>query len=145
MTPAIQRDNVIPAPAWAAAAIATVGLGFGLYHIRIMPVPFAIILLLAVPGYILLLGYIYGDARRRRMRYVMWTWLAALLPNAIGIILYFVLREPMPVFCAHCGGVLQSGFAFCPACGSGTAPACPQCKRITQAGWSHCASCGAKL
>jgi len=99
----------------------------------------------AMGGYAVLLVFIYGDAKRRGMRYVMWTWLAALIPNCIGIILYFVLREPMPVHCCQCGCVMQAGFAYCPRCGCVTAPACVQCKRVTQAGWSHCAYCGAKL
>jgi len=152
MTPILQRDSVIPAAAWAAAAIVStllfLGVGFVMQQAEgpialhfVVPVLVA----LSLGGYALLLGYIYGDARRRRMRYVMWTWLAALIPNAIGIILYFVLREPMPVYCSNCGGLMQAGLAFCPHCGCGLAPACVQCKRITQGGWSHCAYCGAKL
>ena len=152
MTPMLPRDSVIPVAAWTVAAIvflvAILGLGFvmeraeGPTALRFV-VP--ILAALSMGGYALVLGYIYGDARRRRMRHVMWTWLAALIPNAIGIILYFVLREPLPVYCSQCSGVMQAGFAFCPRCGSGVSPACPQCKRITQPGWSHCAYCGIKV
>src|SRR5713101_8193561 len=51
---------------------------------------------LLVFALILLVGYVFADARRREMRYVMWTWLAALIPDGIGIILYFILRDPLP-------------------------------------------------
>jgi hypothetical protein len=152
MTPMGQQESVIPATAWAVGAclsvVAFLGLSFVMMQadgpplLRLVP---PVLVAGSVGAYALLLGYIYGDARRRSMRYVMWTWLAALIPNAIGIILYFVLREPIPVHCCQCGAVMQAGFAFCPLCGCGTAPACVQCKRITQAGWSHCAYCGAKL
>ena len=93
----------------------------------------------------LVVGYVYSDARRRGMRYVLWTWLAALVPNAIGIILYFVLRDPLLVNCTHCGAHVRQGFAFCPKCGGALAQACPQCRSAVEPGWSHCVHCGAPL
>ena len=44
------------------------------------------------------MGFIYADAKRRRMRHVMWAWLA-LVPYFIGVILYFILRDPLPTPC----------------------------------------------
>jgi len=79
------------------------------------------------------------------MRSLMWTLLAIFIPNALGIILYFVLREPMMTPCPHCATLVKHGFAFCPACGTAVGKACPQCKRSVEPGWSHCASCGARL
>jgi len=93
----------------------------------------------------LLVGYVYADARRRGMRYVMWTLLAAFIPNAIGIILYFVLRDPVLTHCTHCGAQARQGFVFCPVCGGSLAIACPQCHRAVEPGWSHCVHCGATL
>jgi hypothetical protein len=94
---------------------------------------------------VLLIGYVYADAKRRGMRYVMWTWLATLIPNAIGIILYFVLRDPLFVNCTQCGAQVRPGFAFCPKCGGSLALACPQCRGAVEQGWTHCAHCGASL
>ena len=42
----------------------------------------------ALPGLsmfalVLVVGYVYADAKRRGMRYVMWTWLAALIPKGM--------------------------------------------------------------
>ena len=73
-------------------------------------------------GYTVLVGYVYGDARRRGMRHVLWTWLAILIPNGIGIILYFILRDPLLAYCTTCGGATQPGFVYCPRCGAGVAP-----------------------
>ena len=98
---------------------------------------------LALAGYTLLVGYVYGDARRRGMRYVMWTLLAIFLANGIGIILYFILREPMLDVLLPCGCGVQHGFAYCPRCGANVLPSCPSCRRVVEMGWSHCAWCGA--
>jgi predicted RNA-binding Zn-ribbon protein involved in translation (DUF1610 family) len=94
---------------------------------------------------VLLIGYVYADAKRRGMRYVMWTLLAILIPNGIGIILYFVLRDPLPVTCTNCGAQVRRGFTFCPKCGAAVTRACPQCRRAVEPGWTHCVHCGASL
>jgi len=151
-----QELRIIPAVAWAFAALAYVALvvivtfatghdpkmqtwpPWGLAMFRgLMP-------LVLIP-YIALIGYVNADARRRGMRYIMWTLLAIFIPNALGIILYFVLREPPMTPCPHCGIRVKAAFAFCPACGTAVGNACPQCRRPVEPAWSHCPACGAKL
>jgi hypothetical protein len=153
MTPVSQRKQVIPPMAWGIAAL--VFLVMFILMSWIIPwdnnVPQAVRILLpilppfALAAWTLLIGYVYGDARRRGMRYGMWTLLAIFIPNGIGVILYFILRDPMPSFCSKCGAPAKQGHAFCPVCGAGILPACSQCHRAGQPGWSHCAWCGAKL
>ena len=75
----------------------------------------------------------------------MWLLLAIFIPNAIGIILYFLLRVPLPVPCTACSQPVKPGFAFCTSCGQVLSSACPQCRRAVEAGWSNCAYCGTKL
>ena len=108
-------------------------------------IAFAVCVPLPLIFYVLGIGYIYADAKRRGMRHVLWTFLAALIPNAIGIILYFVLREPLLVPCVSCGLPAKAGFAFCPRCGSALARACPQCRRGVEPDWANCAYCGIRL
>jgi Double zinc ribbon/Phospholipase_D-nuclease N-terminal len=109
------------------------------------------LMVLLIPGliiltaYVALACYIYGDARRRGMPHVMWTLLAIFIPSGIGIILYFILRQPLLIYCSQCGASMQLGLAYCPQCGRGLAPACPQCRRVSQPGWTHCGWCGSKL
>lgn len=100
---------------------------------------------LAGAAYILLIVYICCDAKRRRMRYVLWTLLAIFVPNAIGIILYFFLRDPLPAFCPSCGRPVDASFAFCPACSSPLQATCSQCGLRVDRAWLHCAKCGTKL
>ena len=95
--------------------------------------------------YVLLIGYVYGDARRRGMNQVMWTLLAIFIPSAVGVILYFILRDPVPVPCPSCATPARKGYAFCASCGGAVRAACPQCRQPVEAGWRNCARCGAPL
>lgn len=94
---------------------------------------------------VLLYGYIYGDAKRRGMRYVMWTLLAIFVPYVIGILLYFILRDPLPSDCPNCHSPVLAKFAFCPSCGTAARPSCPQCGRSIERGWVNCGYCGTKV
>jgi RNA polymerase subunit RPABC4/transcription elongation factor Spt4 len=141
---------VVPFGGWLAAGIVFLVV-FVLMSLipQGLPLPVRFVISILVPlllaGYTVLIGYVYGDARRRGMRYVMWTLLAIFLANGIGIILYFILRDPLPVHCTRCGAGVQPSHAFCPRCGAGVQPACRACHRILQAGWTHCAWCGNQL
>lgn len=95
--------------------------------------------------FVLLVGYVWSDAKRRGMNAVLWVLLAIFIPNAIGIILYFILRDPQPVPCPSCGTPAGKGQAFCAACGASVRQACPQCRQPLEKGWTHCGSCGAAV
>ena len=152
MTPVVPRERVIPFGGWLAAGIVFL-LFFLLFNLMFLhnspPLPVRILIPIVVPlmlaGYTLLIGYVNGDARRRGMRYVMWTLLAIFLANGIGIILYFILRDPLLVYCSRCGAGVLPTHAFCPRCGASVQPACKGCHRTVQTGWTHCAWCGSQL
>jgi len=99
---------------------------------------------LMVP-FILLVGYVWSDAKRRGMNAVLWVLLAIFIPNAIGIILYFILRDPLSVPCPSCQAPVGKELACCASCGTAVRPACPECRRATRDGWTHCGFCGAAL
>jgi hypothetical protein len=92
--------------------------------------------------YVLLIGFVYVDAKRRGMRYVMWTLLAIFIMNGIGIILYFLMRDPLPTPCPKCGFMARSAFTFCPSCGGELMRTCKACHRKLERGWVNCAYCG---
>jgi hypothetical protein len=149
--------RIIPVVAWIIAVLVAVGMFVLLFTVAIPSdhkmshwpevgqIAFAIWPGLLVAVLVLLIGYVNADARRRGMRYVMWTWLAIVLPNSIGIILYFVLRDPLPASCGKCGAQGRVGFAFCPQCGAALSAVCPACKRSVEPGWKLCAYCGGSL
>lgn len=99
--------------------------------------------LLAV--WVLLIGYVNRDACLRGMSRLLWTLVAIFVPNALGIVLYFILRKPRLGSCPQCGTHVEAGFAFCPKCRYRLQPVCPQCQRGVQPGDVFCPYCGGAL
>lgn len=113
--------------------------------------PLAVMVLLGVIAgalfacYILLIGYVNRDAGRRGMSRLLWTLLAIFVPNALGIVLYFILRKPRPSSCPQCSAAVEPGFGFCPRCRYRLNPVCPHCQRSVQAGDKFCPYCGGEI
>jgi hypothetical protein len=109
-----------------------------------------VVTLMAVPlaGFLLLLGYVYRDAQRRGMRAGLWLLLILVLSPAylaIGFLLYFFMREPLPYACPQCGVTVGPRFNFCPNCKNNLHPACPQCKQEVAETDKFCANCSCEL
>jgi len=97
-------------------------------------------------GFVLLFfGYINRDAKRRGMNSTLWTLLAIFVPYLIGIIIYFLMREPLPYNCPGCGAVVNARFNFCPECKHNLRPSCPQCKREIRLEDKYCPYCAQEL
>jgi hypothetical protein len=146
--------KIIPTWAWVLAGIGFVGtqVAFDLFIGREpgAPPPWARPLLgflvgLVVGCYLLLIGYINRDAKRRGMSPVLWTIVAIIIPNALGIILYFVLRQALRTACPRCGYDIHPGFTFCPPCSYKLTPICPQCQRSVGVNDVYCPYCGNSL
>jgi len=148
--------QVVPLPAKVIAVIATLGAALPVRFFGLSQDPkmarwepwqkdlFCLIFLI-VFFYILLIGYVCGDAKRRGMRQVLWTLLAIFIPNGIGIILYFILRDPLPTPCPVCRAPVRAGFAYCPKCATPIKRACDGCGRALETDWVACAYCGKRL
>jgi RNA polymerase subunit RPABC4/transcription elongation factor Spt4 len=95
--------------------------------------------------YLLLIGYINRDAKRRGMSPTLWTIMSIIIPNALGIILYFLLRQPLGNACPQCGHAVQTGFNFCPRCSYKLSPSCAQCQRVVGLNDVYCPYCGIPL
>ncbi len=108
-------------------------------------VPFGIFAGTALGCYILLIGYVNRDAGRRGMSRVLWTLIAIFIPNALGIVLYFVLRKPRAANCPQCHAFVEPGFSFCPRCRYSLGAVCQRCQRPVQAGDRFCPYCGVDL
>jgi hypothetical protein len=148
--------RIIPRPAWIVGCLLGVMVVVPLWlgpmsfdrELRAWPLVAKVGLLSLPPvfilAYSLLVGFIYADAKRRRMRHVMWAWLA-LVPYFIGVILYFILRDPLPTPCPQCSKDVPQAFAFCPACGTSVHPTCSQCGKPVRPEWVNCPHCGIRL
>jgi RNA polymerase subunit RPABC4/transcription elongation factor Spt4 len=100
---------------------------------------------IAASAYLLLIGYINRDAKRRGMSPTLWTIVAILIPNALGILLYFVLRHPLRSACPQCGYAVEMSFSFCPRCSYKLGTNCPRCQRLVGMNDVFCPYCGTSL
>ena len=98
--------------------------------------------------FILTLGYVYRDAKRRDMHAGLWTLLVLILSPAylfIGLIIYLLVREPLPYACPQCSTTVSARFNFCPSCKCNLHPACPQCQREVSDTDKFCPYCATEL
>ncbi|ADV84301.1 double zinc ribbon domain-containing protein [Terriglobus saanensis] len=100
---------------------------------------------MAIASYVLLIGYISRDVKRRNMSAGLWMLIVLVIPGFIGAIVYFMLREPMLSKCPSCSTEVASSFHFCPECQFQMAPVCGQCYRGVQITDVYCVNCGHEL
>jgi len=93
--------------------------------------------------YMLMIGYVNRDAKRRGMNAGLWTLIMVLLlASGIGFIVYFLLRQPIILSCPQCAEKVENGYNFCPKCHFQLNPVCPECRHAVRAGDNYCAYCG---
>lgn len=98
--------------------------------------------------YLFMIAYVNRDAKRRGMNSGLWTFLVLVLTPAyfaIGFIVYFLMRQPLPYNCPVCGTVVGARFNFCPNCKCNLHPSCPQCKMEVVEGDKFCPYCAYDL
>jgi hypothetical protein len=96
----------------------------------------------ALASYVLLIGYVSRDVKRRHMSAPLWMLIVLVMPGGIGAIVYFLLRQPLMMRCPHCRTELVEGVHFCPQCRFQVAPVCGQCFRGVQITDAYCPQCG---
>jgi hypothetical protein len=97
---------------------------------------------------IFMIAYVNRDASRRGMNSALWTILVLLfLPTwgLIGLIIYLLMREPLPYNCPQCAATVGARFNFCPNCKCNLHPSCPQCKREVVETDKFCPYCAYEL
>jgi Double zinc ribbon len=146
--------KIVPTWAWILASLGFVGVqcvfNIALAHQADAPPAWArpllgLLLGVVIGCYMVLIGYINRDSKRRGMSPALWTIVAIVIPNALGIILYFILRQPLRDACPQCGFAVQTGSNFCPRCSCKLSPSCPQCQRPIGANDVYCSNCGTSL
>jgi hypothetical protein len=99
----------------------------------------------AIASYILLVGYVSRDVKRRNMSAGLWMLIVIVMPGGIGAVVYFLLRQPIMSPCPHCNTEIMSSYHFCPQCQFQMAPVCGQCFRGVQVTDVYCTQCGHDL
>jgi hypothetical protein len=103
---------------------------------------------LFVASYIFMIAYVNRDAKRRGMSSGIWTFLVIILTPAyfaIGFILYFLMRQPLPYACPQCAKSVGARFNYCPNCKCNLHPSCPQCKQEVAEDDKYCPNCACDL
>ena len=103
---------------------------------------------IATAAFLFMLGYVYRDARRRNMNAPLWTLLVFILaPSSliIGLIIYLLVREPLPYPCPRCGALVGPRFNFCSNCKCNLHPSCPSCKQEIVETDRFCPNCAYEL
>jgi hypothetical protein len=154
MTKLRSEMSVIPKLAWIPAAclvvVAPVGMTalMQLHESHPPPVVFSVAFGLFIGGllglFVLAVGYVNGDAKRRGMNALLWTLLALFVPNALGLLLYFFMREPLRAPCPGCGLLVQPTFNYCPTCHHALRPICAACGKGLAPEHTFCPYCGQK-
>jgi hypothetical protein len=101
-----------------------------------------------IAAFLLMLGYVNRDAKRRGMNSLLWTLLVLVLsPGYVGIgfIIYFLIREPLPYPCPRCSQPVGPRFNFCPNCKCDLHPSCPNCKHEIAETDKYCPYCAYEL
>jgi len=97
---------------------------------------------LIVAFFVLMVGYVNADSKRRGMNSLLWTLLVIFVPKALGFLAYFLLRKPLQMPCPKCGTALFGDFRFCHKCGYALSPTCAQCGRAINQDFVCCPYCG---
>jgi hypothetical protein len=87
------------------------------FHVLLPGLGFGLLAGVGIAIWILGLGYVNADARRRGMPPILWTLIATFIPNLLGFLLYFALRRPIALPCPQCGQATTAGQRFCSWCG----------------------------
>ena len=150
-----QADEISLIPSWSIALAIAAFLGAQYLFHFVMPhnkpgmLPMRLMMSYScgtlLASYILMIGYVSRDVRRRGMPAALWMLIVIIMPGGVGAVVYFLLRQPMLTRCPHCTTEIASTYHFCPQCQFQMAPVCGQCFRGVQITDVYCTQCGHDL
>jgi RNA polymerase subunit RPABC4/transcription elongation factor Spt4 len=148
------RSELSLIPVWARiiALVLVVGAPVGmtalmqLHESHPPPIPFSVAFGLFMGSmmavFVLAMGYVNRDAKRRGMSSSLWTLVVVFVPNGLGFLIYFLMREPLRSPCPSCGQLVQPAFNYCPNCHHALKPLCTACGKALAAEHAYCPYCG---
>jgi hypothetical protein len=150
-----EEDQLGLIPAWSVILAVLVFVGIQYLFQGVMPhhrhemLPMRILMGYswgtAFATYVLLIGYVSRDVKRRNMSAGLWMLVVIVMPGGIGAVVYFLLRQPIVSRCPHCSTEITSSVHFCPQCQFQMAPVCGRCFRGVLVTDVYCTQCGHDL
>jgi len=116
--------KLVPPWAWILAVVGFIGAQalFGFFAWQKNGLPFWAAVVVGIAAgvflafYVLFIGYISRDAKRRGMSVMLWTLVAIFVPHGLGIVLYFLLRQRLGAVCPQCRREVNADDVYCPKC-----------------------------
>lgn len=153
MTPLILTPLGIFPGVWHVVKMPDIrSVNFGPFgYIDFNPLRFMSLALLIL--WIFVIAWVYRDAERRGMNGVLWA-LLVFIGNLIGLLIYLIVRSDTisapktaqdTQACPNCQKPVETGFTFCPHCGTKLLLVCPECGKPVEKVWQNCPHCGQEL
>lgn len=137
---------------WSITSLMTVLFGsvfFILFYTMIkenmFEAPLAIVLITIIVAIVLVFSsisyFVYKDAPNHGLEPWLWMTIATYVPNFIGLIVYFIMRNNKKKVCGKCSNAFSKELKTCPYCGHDHRLLCPQCKGEVEDDWRVCPHC----
>lgn len=110
--------------------------------------PFSFVIFAIILVYLIVLDYVYHDAKKRGMSPWLWVIIVIFVPYLLGFVIYLLVRTAPPgekYVCRECSYDLKRDYAFCPKCGISLKMSCPKCKKPIEPDQKFCPYCGHEL
>lgn len=108
-----------------------------------------IALIMLVPiGLMIAVGVVvYKDAKAHHLSAGLWTTVAIIAPNFIGVIIYLVVRSNQEKLytCSNCNTEVKEDYNICPSCKSVFEKICHVCKHAIKNDVAYCPYCGTEV
>lgn len=91
---------------------------------------------------IVVIIYVYNDAKKQKMNHILWIALIIFLPSYIILIAYLIVRKYNEYTnCPNCQFQVKKKSSICPNCHQILTYTCPRCHQKIKEEWDVCPYC----
>jgi RNA polymerase subunit RPABC4/transcription elongation factor Spt4 len=91
---------------------------------------------------VVIIIYVYNDAKKQEMNHILWIALIIFLPSYIILIAYLIVRNYNEYTnCPNCQFRVKKKSSICPKCNQILTYTCPRCHQKIKEEWDMCPYC----